>query len=84
VQRDRRRPIGAFCVVGPDGPIAGTAQVIGDGSTVQLTGAGFTAGTSYEVYVRSALAPSASNLPASGPLMRFTTRSTQPLAKPPR
>src|SRR6185369_1613427 len=34
-------------------------------------------------YVRSALAPTAKNLPATGPLFSFTTRSAQPRAAPP-
>jgi len=71
---------GAFCLVGPDGPVDATAEVVGDGRTVQLAGVAFAPGTTYEVYVRTALAPTATNLPASGPLFRFTTRSTQPRA----
>src|SRR5262245_12495930 len=30
---------GAFCVVGPDGPVDGTPTAIGDGHTVELVGA---------------------------------------------
>ncbi len=75
--------VGAFCVVGPDGPVAATAAVVGDGKTVQLTNLAVAAGTTYGVYVRAALAPTAKNLPATGPLFRFTTRSEQPRAAAP-
>jgi len=68
---------GAFCLVGPDGPVAATAEVVGDGKTVQFAGVAFAPGTKYAVYARSALAPTAKNLPATGPLFSFTTRSTQ-------
>jgi hypothetical protein len=76
-------PVGALCLVGPDGPISATAEVIGDGSTVQLTGAAFAPATRYELHVGSALAPTASNLPVTGPLVRFTTRSAQARAAAP-
>lgn len=71
------QPIGALCLVGPDGPIAANATVVGDGRIVQLTAA-LAEGTTYAVYARTELAPAAGNLPASGPLVRFTTRSTRP------
>jgi len=74
---------GAFCLVGPDGPVDATAEVVGDGRTVQLAGVAFAPGTTYAVYARGALAPTASNLPAAGPLFRFTTRSTRPRATAP-
>jgi hypothetical protein len=76
-------PVGALCLVGPDGPLAATAEVAGDGRIVQLTGAALADGTSYAVYARAALAPTAANLPSSGPLFRFTTRSTRPRAAAP-
>src|SRR5882724_11602984 len=38
---------GGFCLVGPDGPVAATAQVVGDGKTVQLSGVAFAPGTTY-------------------------------------
>src|SRR5882757_3772355 len=31
------QPVGALCVVGPDGPVATNAMVVGDGRIVQLT-----------------------------------------------
>jgi Big-like domain-containing protein len=71
------QPIGALCLVGPDGPVAANATVVGDGRIVQLTAA-LAEGTTYAVYARTELAPAAGNLPASGPLVRFTTRSTRP------
>jgi hypothetical protein len=74
---------GAFCLVGPGGPVAATAEVTGDGKTVQFAGVGFAPGTTYAVYARAALAPTARNLPAAGPLFRFTTRSTQARATAP-
>jgi len=70
-------PVGALCVVGPDGPVAVTAEAIGDGTIVQLTGAALVEGTTYAVYARSELAPTAKNLPTSGPLFRFTTRRSR-------
>ncbi|HSS02065.1 MAG TPA: Ig-like domain-containing protein, partial [Kofleriaceae bacterium] len=76
-------PVGALCVVSPDGPIAATAEVLGDGRIVQLAGLDLAEGTAYAVYARAALSPTAKNLPASGPLVRFTTRSTRPRAAPP-
>ncbi len=71
------QPIGALCLVGPDGPVAANAAVIGDGRIVQLTAA-LAEGTTYSVYASRELAPPAGNLPASGALFRFTTRSTRP------
>ena len=73
---------GAFCVVGPNGPVDGAAEVI-DGSSVQFTSAALEPGTTYEVVVRSALSPNASNLPESGPLFKFTTRADRPRAAAP-
>ena len=72
---------GAFCVVGPTGPIDATAQVTGDGRSVELSGP-LEPATTYEVVVRSELAPRAANLPA-GPLFRFTTRGQRPRAAAP-
>src|SRR5215468_9838598 len=63
------QPVGALCLVGPDGPVAVNAAVAGDGRIVQLTAA-LAEGTTYAVYARSELAPTARNLPASGPLFR--------------
>ena len=74
---------GAFCLVGPAGPVAATAEVVGDGKSVQFADAALEPGTTYAVYARTALAPTATNLPATGPLFSFTTRSVRPRAAPP-
>src|SRR4051812_8044351 len=71
------QPIGALCLVGPDGPITANAAVVGDGRIVQLTAA-LAQGTTYAVYARPELVATPGNLPASGPVVRFTTRSTRP------
>jgi hypothetical protein len=74
---------GSFCLVGPSGPVTTTPTVTGDGKTVVIDGASLDPGASYQLFVRSALAPTAQNLPASGPLVTFTTRSDRPRAAPP-
>ena len=63
---------GAFCLVGPDGPVNATAEVVGDGRSVQFAAAALAEATTYQLYVRQALAPDARNLPATGPLVTFT------------
>ena len=42
----------------------------GDGKACRFEDAQLEAGTTYQVFVRSELAPTATNLPASGPLVR--------------
>lgn len=74
---------GAFCLVGPDGPVDATAEIVGDGKSVQFAAADLAEGTAYQLYVRQALAPDAKNLPASGPFVTFTTRSKRPRATAP-
>lgn len=69
-------PVGAVCLVGPDGPVPAVVQVIG-GTIVQLSGAALAPGTTYAVYASAALAPTATNLPATGPVLHFTTRTTR-------
>jgi hypothetical protein len=71
------QPVGALCLVGPDGPIPANAAVAGDGRIVQLTAA-LAEGTTYALYARPELAPAAGNLKANDPLVRFTTRSKRP------
>src|ERR1044071_1214710 len=71
------QPVGALCLVGPDGPVAANAAVAGDGRIVQLTAA-LAEGTTYALYARPDLAPAARNLPESGPLVHFTTRGKRP------
>jgi hypothetical protein len=73
---------GAFCVVGPDGPVDAAVEVSEDGHGVTLVAA-LAPGTTYQVFVGQALAPFATNLPATGPLLGFTTRSTRPRAGAP-
>jgi hypothetical protein len=74
---------GGFCVVGPDGPVDVTPVVSEDGKTVSMPASELAEGTTYQVIVRSELAPEARNLPGSGPLVTFTTRSTRPRAAAP-
>src|SRR5690606_7056965 len=74
---------GGFCLVGPEGPVAATPAVVGDGKTVELPSGRLEPGATYELHVGRALAPFAANLPASGPLVRFTTRIARPRAAPP-
>lgn len=72
-----------FCLKGPDGPVAATATVVGDGKSVEIAGAVLAPGTRYEIYATTQLSPEATNLPASGPLVTFTTRTTRPLSAAP-
>lgn len=74
---------GAFCLVGPNGPIDATAEVVGDGRSVEFAAANLEEGTEYKLFVRSALAPDAKNLPVTGPFVTFTTRSKRPRAAAP-
>jgi hypothetical protein len=74
---------GAVCLVGPSGVVSATPIVIGDGKTVELTELALEAGAEYQLFVRSQIAPTATNLPASGPLASFTTRSSRPRAAVP-
>jgi Bacterial Ig-like domain len=68
-----------FCLKGPNGPIEVEAKIVGDGKSVEISGAALEPGTKYELHATRALAPSAENLPASGtPLVTFTTRSVRP------
>lgn len=74
---------GAFCLVGPNGPVAATPEISEDGHTVSFPAGDLEPGVTYDVFVRSELAPEARNLPASGPLVSFTTRSSRPRAAAP-
>lgn len=74
---------GAFCLVGPDGPVDATPEIVGDGRSVQFAAANLVEGTEYKLFVRSALAPDAKNLPVTGPLVTFTTRNKRPRAAAP-
>jgi hypothetical protein len=66
----------AVSVVGPAGPVA--IDVVGKDKTVSITSTAFAPGTKYEVHVQNSLAPTAANIPGSGPLFSFTTRSAKP------
>lgn len=70
------RASGAFCVVGPDGPVPGALTVTGDqGTVIHFQPDALQQGTTYEVYVRPAvMRERAINLPAHGPLFSFHTR----------
>jgi len=73
-----------FCLSGPNGPVDVTAKVVGDGKSVEITGAVLEPGTKYELHATAQLSPQATNLPAAGtPLVTFTTRTTRPRAAPP-
>lgn len=74
---------GAVCLVGPGGVVDAMPMVIGDGKTVELANAALEPGTTYELFVRQQIDPQATNLPASGPLVTFTTRSSRPRAAAP-
>ncbi|HLL23472.1 MAG TPA: Ig-like domain-containing protein, partial [Kofleriaceae bacterium] len=71
-----------FCLEGPDGPVDATIKVVGDGKSVEITGAKLAPGTTYKIRATSQLAPTATNLP-TGALVTFTTRSTRPRAAAP-
>lgn len=74
----------AFCLKGPDGPVEVEAKVVGDGKSVEITGAALEPGVKYEIHATQVLAPDAANLPASGtPLATFTTRSVRPRSAAP-
>ena len=73
---------GAFCLVGPDGPVDATPVVGDDGHTVSFPPGALAEGTMYQVFVRPELSPEARNLP-SGALVSFTTRSARPRAAEP-
>ncbi len=74
---------GGFCLIGPGGPVEVTPAVVGDGRTVEIPPGRLEPGTTYELFIGRALAPFAQNLPAAGPLVRFTTRSDRPRSAPP-
>jgi hypothetical protein len=74
------QPIGALCLVGPDGPVTANAAVVDHGGRIVQLTAALTEGTTYAVYARPELIATPGNLPASGPVVRFTTRSTRPRA----
>jgi hypothetical protein len=72
--------LGSITIEGPAGPLSATAEIVNDGHTVQFTGAALEPGTTYGVVIKAPLAPTATNLPTTGPLFSFTTRTAQPRA----
>ena len=74
---------GAVSLVGADGPITADVTVSENGKTVSVTSAAMQAGTTYGVQVQNSLAPNATNIPGSGPLFSFTTRTARPRAAAP-
>ncbi len=71
-------------LVGADGtPFDATATVTDEGTGVIFSGPALAPGTTYGVVVGSAIDPSAKNLPTSGPLFSFTTRSATPKSAAP-
>ncbi len=75
--------LGSITLEGPAGPLSAMAEVVNDGKTVQFTGAALEPGTTYGVVVKAPLAPAATNLPTTGPLFSFTTRTASPRAAAP-
>src|SRR4051812_37569256 len=75
--------LSSFTLIGPNGPVDATPEVVGDGKSVQFSGVTLDEGATYKLTVGQALAPQAKNLPASGPLVTFTTRSLRPRAAAP-
>lgn len=67
---------GAFCVIGPDGPVRGTTLITGDqGTAIHFHPDALQPDTTYAVHVDPAvLRDRAGNLPADRPLFRFHTR----------
>jgi hypothetical protein len=74
---------GAFCLVGPDGAVDAMPVANSDGLSIEFDGAPLTPSTDYSLFVGQALCPTATNLPAQGPLITFTTRGALPRAAPP-
>ncbi len=68
---------------GPAGPVAATAEVSADGRAVAFSGPPLDEGTKYELVVRPDVLPGALNIPSSGPLLSFTTRSSRPRSASP-
>ena len=74
---------GAFCLVGPNGVVGAMPMVGSDEKTVEFAAADLDPGATYGVYVGAALAPTAANIPASGRVTQFTTRTSLPKSAAP-
>jgi hypothetical protein len=70
-------------IVGPAGPVTATATATSDGTGVFFAAPPLLAGTTYQVVLPAAIDPVAQNLPSSGPLLSFTTRTTRSRAAAP-
>jgi hypothetical protein len=75
--------IGTVTLMGPNGAVDAMPTVGTDGKTVSFTDAVLEPATTYSLSVGTQLAPFAQNLPASGPLVTFTTRGNSPRAAAP-
>ncbi|HEU4614413.1 MAG TPA: Ig-like domain-containing protein, partial [Kofleriaceae bacterium] len=73
----------AVSLEGPDGPVPTTVVVSDTGKSVSITSDALAPGTTYGVHVQNGLAPKAENIPGTGPLFSFTTRSSRPRAEAP-
>lgn len=73
----------AVSLVGPDGPVQAEIAVSENGKTLSVTSRALAAGATYGLQVQNALAPTAQNIPGTGPLLSFTTRSNRPRAAAP-
>ncbi|MEO8704082.1 MAG: Ig-like domain-containing protein [Kofleriaceae bacterium] len=74
--------LGSVAISGPNGAVDATAEITGDGKSVQFAAAALEAGTTYEISVGPALVPDAKNIP-DGPLFSFTTRASRPRSAAP-
>ena len=79
---------GAFCVVGPDGPVGESPTIAGANGSVLHLSADLQPGAEYRVYARPALlAPTSGqtpdNLPENEPILTFHTRQTRILSGQP-
>jgi hypothetical protein len=70
-------------IVGPTGPVQAAIEVSENGKSLSITSSALEAGTTYGVQVQNSVAPNATNIPGSGPLFSFTTRSARPRAAVP-
>ena len=75
--------LGDASIVGPNGPVSATATVTPDGNGLVFAAPALDPGTQYGVQIGADVCPTATNLPASGPLFSFTTRTDRPRAAPP-
>lgn len=70
-------------LVGPDGPIEAAVEVSENRKSLSVTSKAMLPGTTYGVQVQNSVAPKATNIPGTGPLFSFTTRSSRPRAAAP-